>query len=75
MVSRLANYHSDRFLSYTFLAGGYSTPGPFDLDAVNAVTKKILGYSTLGYWKFFNQTDAGDIVDSHVCRYVDYSFT
>ena len=67
VVSRLANFHPDRFWSYTFMAGGYSAPsGPFDLDAVNATTMQMINRTTMGYWKFFNKTDAGQIVDSRV---------
>lgn len=67
VLSCMATFHSDRFLAYAFLAGGYSTPGPLDLDAINAFTMQILGSNAIGYWKFFNQSDAGPIIDSHVC--------
>jgi len=64
-LSRLVQFHPNRFLAYAFPAGGFSAGGAFDLDAVNATTKKMLGYSALGYWKFFNEEDAGEIIDSH----------
>lgn len=66
MLSRAANFHPDRFLSYSFLATGYSTPVPFyDVDAIIAYTKQLLGYPTIGYFKFFNMSDAGPIIDAH----------
>ncbi|MCJ1248199.1 hypothetical protein MMC30_005416 [Trapelia coarctata] len=71
VLSRLAQFHPDRFLSYAFLAGGFSAGGAFDLDAVNAMTKKMLGFSALGYWKFFNEDDAGDVIDSHQGSFTD----
>jgi soluble epoxide hydrolase/lipid-phosphate phosphatase len=67
MVSRLANYHSDRLLTCTFLAVPYSPPGEhFDLDAVNAIMKQVMGYERFGYLRFFVQDDAGTLIDEHV---------
>ena len=43
ILSRPAQSHSDGFQSCAFLVGGFSAGGAFDLDAVNAMTKKVLG--------------------------------
>ncbi|KAJ5183872.1 hypothetical protein N7492_001488 [Penicillium capsulatum] len=66
LLSRLANYHPDRLLSCTFLAVPYSKPGEhFDLDAVNATTKQILGKERFGYIRFFTQDGAGAALDEN----------
>lgn len=67
LLSRLANYFPDRLLSCTFLVVPYSKPGEhFDLDAVNAMTKKVHGKERFGYLNFFVSDRAGDILDQHV---------
>lgn len=40
--------------------------GPFSLDAINAATEQLLGYPIFSYWHFFNEADAGKILDDHV---------
>lgn len=67
LLSRLANYFPDRLLSCTFLAVPYTKPGEhFDLDAVNVMTKQLLGKERFGYLKFFVSDYAGDMLDQHV---------
>ena len=66
----MANYHPDRFLSYTFLTP-YVPSGPFDVNAINAASLKNLGYTALGYWPFFNSSDSGPIIDSHKTQFAD----
>lgn len=67
LLSRLANYHPERLLSCTFLAVPYSKPAEhFDLDAVNAMTKQLLGKERFGYINFFTRDDAGSLLDEHV---------
>lgn len=75
LLSRLLNYHSERVLSAAFLAVAYMPPGGrMDLDAVNGMTKKLLGYEMFGYWRFLERPDAGDIVKKHVSSVVDCGF-
>ncbi|KAL9117536.1 MAG: hypothetical protein Q9187_005928, partial [Circinaria calcarea] len=63
-MSRMANYHPSRFLSFAFLDVGYSAPGDtFDVDAINKETQKTLGYPTFGYWLFFNSDDAAELME------------
>ena len=73
LLARLNTYHRERLLSSAFLATPYRVPGKsLDVDAINAMTKEKLGFEMLGYWKFFEKQDAGDIVKEHVS--LDYSF-
>ncbi|KAJ5157682.1 uncharacterized protein N7482_008782 [Penicillium canariense] len=66
LLSRLVNYFPDRLLSCTFLAVPYSKPGEhFDLDAVNAMAKQLLGKERFGYLKFFISDNAGEVLDQH----------
>ena len=70
LLSRLATYHSDIFDKYAFLDIGYSAP-PLKLtaqgiDKLNDVTLQTEGYEPSGYWKWFNETGAGRVLDAHV---------
>lgn len=67
LLSRLANYFPDRLLSTTFLVVPYSKPGErFNLEAVNNMTKQLLGKERFGYIDFFVTESAGAILDEHV---------
>lgn len=70
LLSRLANHHPSRFLSYAYLDVAYSPPqARLDFDAINAINQKTheaLGYHVFGYWVFFSEPDAGELLDSHV---------
>ena len=67
LLSRLANYFPERLLSCTFLTVPYSRPGEhFDLEAVNKMTKQLLGKERFGYVKFFAENNAGQLLDQHV---------
>ncbi|KAJ5625410.1 hypothetical protein N7510_001719 [Penicillium lagena] len=66
LLSRLVNYFPERIHSCTFLAVPYSQPGThFDLDAVNAMTKQLLGHEHFGYLRFFVSEGSGDLLDEH----------
>ncbi|KAJ5081170.1 hypothetical protein N7456_013408 [Penicillium angulare] len=66
LLSRLANYLTQRLLSCTFLGVPYSRPGShFDLDAVNAMTKNLLGKEKFGYLRLFVEDYAGNLLDEH----------
>jgi len=70
MLSRLANYYPSRFSKYVFLDVGYSAPNhaltvPM-LKHMNAVVQSALGYSVLGYFLFFSDPDAAELMDQEV---------
>lgn len=49
-LSRLATYHSTRIAAIIYLAvGPHKLNQPFDVDAINAFTKSVLGHEYLGY--------------------------
>ncbi|KAL8653888.1 MAG: hypothetical protein Q9210_001839 [Variospora velana] len=76
LLSRMANYLPDRISAYAWLALGYYPPfGKFDVDAINDETQRMLGYSTFGYWHFFNAPDAAEIMISNpeISRSLCYS--
>lgn len=69
ITSRLANYFPERFLAYGFLNVPYVTPNPdYDIDRLVALTKKVMGYETYGYWFFFSEEDAPKLMREHVRR-------
>lgn len=50
LLSRLAAYHPFSFKSLVFLTVGPAKLGtPFDVDAINQMTKQALGFELLGY--------------------------
>jgi len=70
LLSRMADYHPKMLLSCTFLAVPYSKPGDhFDLEAINTMTKNILGKEKFGYLGFFIEDNAGQFIDEHVSCY------
>lgn len=70
ILSRLANYHPERFLLYAFLDIGYTPPGRgLDLQTVkhvNASVKEHAGFEIFGYWLFFMEEDAASLLNEHV---------
>lgn len=40
--------------------------GPFSVDEINKMTEQNLGYPVFGYWHFFNDGDAGKLMDENV---------
>ena len=65
--SRLVSYYSDRFEGFGFFAVPYSPPLPFNLAAINAMSKQVFGYENFGYWNFFAKEEAAKIIEDHVC--------
>jgi soluble epoxide hydrolase/lipid-phosphate phosphatase len=50
------------------MAAPYQTPTPLDLDAINNQTVQFFGYPVFGYWYFFNETSAADVIAQKVRR-------
>ncbi|KAJ9298635.1 hypothetical protein DTO271G3_3602 [Paecilomyces variotii] len=65
LLSIIALAHQELFSGIVFLAVGYFPPGPFDIDEINAVTERLLGYPAFGYMKFFNQDTAASVIDAN----------
>ncbi len=50
LLSRAATYHPERCSALVFLSVGPASMGtPFDVEAINRMTKEALGYELLGY--------------------------
>jgi soluble epoxide hydrolase / lipid-phosphate phosphatase len=73
LLSRLANYHPERFSAYAFIDHGYSAPGHSLTTAViqhiNSSVQANLGFSIFGYFLFFNEEDAPKLLDEHVSSF------
>ncbi|KAL8955097.1 MAG: hypothetical protein Q9183_006793, partial [Haloplaca sp. 2 TL-2023] len=66
LLSRMVNYQPDRVSAYVFLDVGYSHPsGKFDVDLINKMIQERIGYTTFGYWLFFNAPDSAEIITSN----------
>jgi soluble epoxide hydrolase/lipid-phosphate phosphatase len=69
-ASRLYNYHPDRVSGLVLLNVAYSAPSrkPFDLDATNAMTKKMFGYPIFSYWYLFTAEDGPAVLKGNLDR-------
>lgn len=69
LLSRLANYHPDRFSAYVFIDHGYVAPGNGPTTArvqqINSAVQASLGFSIFGYFLFFDDEDAPKLLDEH----------
>jgi soluble epoxide hydrolase / lipid-phosphate phosphatase len=67
ITSRLWSFYPDRLLAAAFLALQYVEPKPeMDVSKVNAATKASLGYELGGYWLFFSEPDAAELMERNV---------
>ncbi|KAF9038946.1 alpha/beta-hydrolase [Hymenopellis radicata] len=65
-TSRLANYFPDRFLAFAFYAVGYLVPPGFVYEEFEASSEAAVGYNPWGYWAFFSQDGAAQIIKDHI---------
>ena len=66
-LARFHFYYPERFTKYAFLDIAYAAPRvPFSVDAVNEFSQKLIGYPIFGYWHFFNDPKAGEMMDEKV---------
>lgn len=67
MAQRLYNYHPARVSGLVLVNVAYIPPGgPFDLDAVNAMTKAAFGNGIYEYWHFFTAPDGAQISNQNL---------
>lgn len=67
VVSRLANYFPARYVAYALFSVAFMVPDPNkSLESVVAFMTEHLGYNPYGYWYFFNEDDAGEVMTAHV---------
>jgi hypothetical protein len=68
-LSRLANYHPERFSAYAYIDHGYMAPGRGLTTAAvqhfNRLVEAKLGFSILGYFLLFDEEDASRLLDEH----------
>ncbi|KAK5049045.1 hypothetical protein LTR84_005467 [Exophiala bonariae] len=74
-LSRLYNYHPKRLLSLTFISVPYNAPGvPFDLEAVNQLTKKMIGFEKFGYIQFLITDRAPGLIEQHLASFQSLAY-
>ena len=67
LTARLSNYFPDRFIGFAFLAVPYNPPrAKFNYEEALAQATKLIGFQVIGYWAFFNEDDAAQIIEEHV---------
>ncbi|KAL0572420.1 hypothetical protein V5O48_009538 [Marasmius crinis-equi] len=66
ITARLAQYFPKRFSAFGFLAvgGDLLFSGPYAQS--NNLTKAVIGYELFGYWDFFAQPDAPQLIGDHL---------
>ena len=73
LLSRIANYHPERFSAYAFIDHGYIAPGKglntALIQHINSSVQANLGFSIFGYFLFFNEEDAPKLLDEHVSSF------
>ncbi|MCJ1291122.1 hypothetical protein MMC34_002665 [Xylographa carneopallida] len=69
LLSRLANYHPERFSAYAFIDHGYAALGqsltPAVIQHIDSAVQAKLGYSIFGYFLFFDEDDAAKLLNEH----------
>lgn len=72
-MSRLANYHPERFSAYAFIDHGYNAPGrsltTATIQHIDSSIQAKLGFSIFGYFLFFDEEDATKLLDEHVSSF------
>ncbi|KAL4808370.1 Alpha/Beta hydrolase protein [Aspergillus unguis] len=70
LAQRTYLHKKELFTGVVLLNTAYLVPSdePFDLAAVNALTKDIFGYPQFAYWDFFLAPDAPGIVENNLER-------
>ncbi|EKG13606.1 epoxide hydrolase, putative [Macrophomina phaseolina MS6] len=62
-------YQADFFLAHVFIDVGFAGPGALptlaNIEKINNSTMQEFGYPTMGYWYFYQEDDASEILDSH----------
>ena len=73
LLSRLANYHPERFSAYAFIDHGYAALGqsltPAVIQHIDSAVQAKLGYSIFGYFLFFDEDDAAKLLNEHVSSF------
>lgn len=70
LLSRLVNYFPARFSRLAFVDVGYTAPGrgltKECLGYIDTMVNKAVGYSVFGYFVFFDDDDAADLLNDNV---------
>ncbi|KAI0313953.1 Alpha/Beta hydrolase protein [Amylostereum chailletii] len=72
LLSRLSMLYPERFIAFGWVSPSFLPPVvvKFDLDAVMATMKKLLGYECFSYWQFFAREDAADVIEKNVDSFI-----
>lgn len=63
----MANYYPERVTAYAWLAVPYQSAFPLiDFQTFLNESKQVAGYELYGYWLFFSEDDADEIIQEHV---------
>ncbi|KIV86333.1 hypothetical protein PV11_01950 [Exophiala sideris] len=75
LLSRLYNYHPARLLSLTFIATPYNPPAShFDLEAVNQLTKSLIGFEKFAYIRFLASDNSPQLIEQHISSFQSLTY-
>jgi soluble epoxide hydrolase / lipid-phosphate phosphatase len=70
LLSRLANFYPASLSKFVFLDIGYSPPGQGltkqNVELINGMVQQHLAYSVFGYFLFFDEEGAAELIDKNV---------
>ncbi|TVY44774.1 Bifunctional epoxide hydrolase [Lachnellula subtilissima] len=70
LLSRMANFYPGLFSKYVFVDVGYSPPGQGltrkNVEFINGMVQQHMGFSVFGYFLFFDEKDAAEIMDKNI---------
>lgn len=77
LLTHLILWHPERIKGSVFVSVAFHVPGrEMNVEVLNEMTKRIVGYEALGYWLFFIARDAGKVIGRNVsitlfsCRFL-----
>jgi soluble epoxide hydrolase/lipid-phosphate phosphatase len=73
-ASRFVLYHPERTLGAVLLSVAYSPPIRFNLTLALLQSVQANGYASIGYWEFFEASDAAGIIERNLDSFIDLLF-
>ncbi|KAK4944319.1 hypothetical protein LTR10_016205 [Elasticomyces elasticus] len=75
LLSRLYNYHPARLLSLTSISTPYNPPAShFDLEAVNKLTKGMIGFEKFAYIRFLASDRSPQLIEQHIASFQSLTY-
>ncbi|KAH8082845.1 epoxide hydrolase [Cristinia sonorae] len=71
IVAHLCSFCPERFVAYAWLNVPFNPPSTnFTIDRLLAVSKQVVGYEAYGYWLFFAQDNAPQLIEENIESFI-----